>query len=107
MSGQDEDGDEVLCPMCLDELDITDKNFKPCTCGYQVSEHFFGHVADVTLLCRCAGFVGITSKKNAEESVLTAASLTAPRTTPSYPPIPKSACHFRRQRSRLLTFFDC
>lgn len=27
---------EELCPLCLEELDITDKNFKPCTCGYQI-----------------------------------------------------------------------
>lgn len=30
------DSEESLCPLCLDELDITDKSFKPCTCGYQV-----------------------------------------------------------------------
>ncbi len=28
--------EEDVCPLCLEELDITDKNFKPCTCGYQV-----------------------------------------------------------------------
>lgn len=25
------------CPLCAEELDATDKNFKPCKCGYQVS----------------------------------------------------------------------
>ena len=24
------------CPLCLEELDISDLNFKPCPCGYQV-----------------------------------------------------------------------
>jgi hypothetical protein len=40
MSHSPEEGDfeEDLCPLCLEELDITDKNFKPCTCGYQVSK---------------------------------------------------------------------
>jgi hypothetical protein len=31
-----EDTEDNLCPLCLEELDITDKNFKPCQCGYQV-----------------------------------------------------------------------
>ena len=35
---QDED---VECPLCLDTLDISDLNFKPCSCGYQVC-HFLG-----------------------------------------------------------------
>lgn len=25
------------CPLCLEEIDISDANFKPCPCGYQVS----------------------------------------------------------------------
>lgn len=29
--------DEVECPICTDVLDISDLNFKPCSCGYQVS----------------------------------------------------------------------
>ena len=32
----DEDEEEELCPLCVEELDITDKNFRPCPCGYQV-----------------------------------------------------------------------
>ena len=28
--------DELLCPLCMDELDVGDRNFKPCQCGYQV-----------------------------------------------------------------------
>lgn len=24
------------CPLCLEEMDISDLNFKPCACGYQV-----------------------------------------------------------------------
>lgn len=31
------DSDEDLdCPLCMEELDIADRNFRPCTCGYQV-----------------------------------------------------------------------
>jgi CCR4-NOT transcription complex subunit 4 len=29
--------DEIKeCPICFDDLDLTDKSFKPCKCGYQV-----------------------------------------------------------------------
>jgi hypothetical protein len=24
------------CPLCLEEMDVSDLNFKPCPCGYQV-----------------------------------------------------------------------
>lgn len=27
------------CPLCLEEMDLSDLNFKPCPCGYQVSFH--------------------------------------------------------------------
>lgn len=31
------DSDEDLdCPLCMEELDIADRSFRPCTCGYQV-----------------------------------------------------------------------
>lgn len=37
MSSTGDDGDEPSeCPLCLEELDATDRNFKPCKCGYQV-----------------------------------------------------------------------
>lgn len=47
----DEDND---CPLCLEEIDISDKYFKPCPCGYQV---FW------KLNPSCADSVGITSRK--------------------------------------------
>lgn len=28
--------EEPVCPLCLEELDLTDRHFKPCQCGYQV-----------------------------------------------------------------------
>ncbi|CDR95957.1 CCR4-NOT TRANSCRIPTION COMPLEX RELATED domain containing protein,putative [Babesia bigemina] len=28
--------DEMLCPLCMEVLDETDRNFYPCTCDYQV-----------------------------------------------------------------------
>eukprot|EP01114_Cavostelium_apophysatum_P013545 TRINITY_DN3302_c0_g1_i2.p1 TRINITY_DN3302_c0_g1~~TRINITY_DN3302_c0_g1_i2.p1 ORF type:complete len:1166 (-),score=378.20 TRINITY_DN3302_c0_g1_i2:30-3527(-) len=32
----DSDDEDSLCPLCMEELDITDKNFEPCPCGYQM-----------------------------------------------------------------------
>jgi hypothetical protein len=28
--------EDAECPLCLEEMDISDLNFKPCICGYQV-----------------------------------------------------------------------
>lgn len=33
----EEDEEETIeCPVCMEELDATDRQFKPCKCGYQV-----------------------------------------------------------------------
>ncbi|PQE21448.1 RNA recognition domain-containing protein [Rutstroemia sp. NJR-2017a BBW] len=29
------DEDEDTCPLCVEEFDLSDKNFQPCPCGYQ------------------------------------------------------------------------
>lgn len=34
----DDDEEEEVCPLCVEELDLTDKNFRPCPCGYQVRQ---------------------------------------------------------------------
>ena len=31
------DRDDDICPLCVEELDVDDKNFLPCPCGYRVS----------------------------------------------------------------------
>jgi hypothetical protein len=35
--------EDVDCPLCMEELDVTDKMFKPCECGYQVRIHAVMH----------------------------------------------------------------
>lgn len=46
--GQDtywsDDGDENECPLCLEEIDISDANFKPCPCGYQICRFCWHHI---------------------------------------------------------------
>jgi len=36
MSQSDDEEDEEHCPLCCETLDITDRNFFPCPCEYQV-----------------------------------------------------------------------
>ena len=59
--------DEASCPLCTEELDVTDIHFKPCPCGYQVSllqqpnpVSRTTSILTLSLVCyRCADFVGI------------------------------------------------
>ncbi|KAH8739993.1 Not4hp/Mot2p [Cryptosporidium ryanae] len=37
---------EVNCPLCMEEMDETDKNFYPCKCRYQICLWCFYHVRD-------------------------------------------------------------
>lgn len=30
------DKGEKTCPLCAEEMDLTDQHFNPCQCGYQV-----------------------------------------------------------------------
>jgi CCR4-NOT transcription complex subunit 4 len=36
MSCHDHDQNDYVCPLCCEELDISDRQFFPCKCGYQV-----------------------------------------------------------------------
>lgn len=38
------DEEEDLCPLCVEEMDIADKNFKPCPCGYQVCQFCYNNI---------------------------------------------------------------
>lgn len=38
-----EDEDD-FCPLCVEEMDITDKNFKPCPCGYQICQFCYNNI---------------------------------------------------------------
>ncbi|ORY31198.1 hypothetical protein BCR33DRAFT_660961 [Rhizoclosmatium globosum] len=48
-SEQDED---MECPLCMEEIDVTDKYFKPCPCGYQICRFCWNHIKeDLNGLC--------------------------------------------------------
>ncbi|GAA0141773.1 ubiquitin-protein ligase [Lithospermum erythrorhizon] len=39
--------DETRCPLCAEETDWTDQQFKPCKCGYQVCVWCWHHIMDM------------------------------------------------------------
>ncbi|OAA56031.1 Zinc finger, RING/FYVE/PHD-type [Cordyceps fumosorosea ARSEF 2679] len=38
------DEEEDVCPLCIEEFDLSDKNFRPCPCGYQVCQFCFNNI---------------------------------------------------------------
>lgn len=42
----DDEGEDVDCPLCLEEMDISDRNFKPCVCGYQICRFCWHHIKE-------------------------------------------------------------
>ena len=39
-----DDEEEDYCPLCIEPLDITDKNFFPCPCGYQICQFCYNNI---------------------------------------------------------------
>lgn len=35
---------EKTCPLCAEEMDLTDQQLKPCKCGYQVHTSFLIYI---------------------------------------------------------------
>ncbi|KAF7721798.1 transcriptional repressor proteinral negative regulator of transcription subunit 4 [Apophysomyces ossiformis] len=42
----DSDEEDYDCPLCMEELDIADRNFRPCTCGYQICRFCWHHIRE-------------------------------------------------------------
>ncbi|KAI8071432.1 RING/Ubox like zinc-binding domain-containing protein [Gongronella butleri] len=38
------DDDDMDCPLCMEELDIADRYFRPCPCGYQICRFCWHHI---------------------------------------------------------------
>ena len=34
------------CPLCMEDMDVTDKNFRPCKCGYQICLFCYNKIKD-------------------------------------------------------------
>lgn len=43
---EESNADEPECPLCLERLDLTERNFKPCKCGYQVCSFCWHHITE-------------------------------------------------------------
>ncbi|PFH50694.1 hypothetical protein AMATHDRAFT_176752, partial [Amanita thiersii Skay4041] len=42
----DDESEDAECPLCLEEMDISDLNFKPCVCGYQICRFCWHHIKE-------------------------------------------------------------
>ena len=38
-----DDEEDTHCPLCVEEMDVSDKNFIPCPCGYRVRQAILVH----------------------------------------------------------------
>ncbi len=36
----------VYSPLCIEEFDLSDRNFRPCPCGYQVCQFCFNNIKE-------------------------------------------------------------
>ncbi|EPE26655.1 RING/U-box [Glarea lozoyensis ATCC 20868] len=46
------DDEEETCPLCVEEFDLSDKNFRPCPCGYQICQFCFNNIkTNLNALC--------------------------------------------------------
>ncbi|KAJ3107757.1 transcriptional repressor general negative regulator of transcription subunit 4 [Phlyctochytrium planicorne] len=51
-TGYTSEDEDLECPLCMEEIDITDKYFKPCPCGYQICRFCWNHIKeDLNGLC--------------------------------------------------------
>ncbi|KAG2673680.1 hypothetical protein I3760_13G103000 [Carya illinoinensis] len=41
------DGGEKTCPLCAEEMDLTDQQLKPCKCGYEICVWCWHHILDM------------------------------------------------------------
>ncbi|THH09989.1 hypothetical protein EW145_g1632 [Phellinidium pouzarii] len=42
----DDEAEDAECPLCLEEMDVSDLNFKPCPCGYQICRFCWHHIKE-------------------------------------------------------------
>ncbi|KAK7206739.1 hypothetical protein BZA70DRAFT_113028 [Myxozyma melibiosi] len=67
------DDEEEVCPLCVEEFDISDKGFKPCPCGYQVCQFCYNNIRqNPQLNGRCPGCRRPYDDESVEYRVVTA-----------------------------------
>lgn len=40
-------GEKITCPLCTEEMDLTDRQLKPCKCGYDICVWCWNHIMDM------------------------------------------------------------
>ncbi|SGZ54540.1 CIC11C00000000813 [Sungouiella intermedia] len=67
------DEEVEYCPLCVEEMDISDKNFKPCPCGYQICQFCYNNIRqNPELNGRCPGCRRLYDDESVEYKTLTA-----------------------------------
>ncbi|KAG7662515.1 NOT4 [[Candida] subhashii] len=67
------DGEEEYCPLCVEEMDISDKNFKPCPCGYQICQFCYNNIKqNPELNGRCPGCRRLYDDESVEYKTISA-----------------------------------
>ncbi|KAI9287350.1 RING/Ubox like zinc-binding domain-containing protein, partial [Umbelopsis sp. AD052] len=59
------DVDDYDCPLCMEELDLSDRNFRPCPCGYQICRFCWHHIRE-NLNGRCPACRRLYSEQTVE-----------------------------------------
>ncbi|KAG0279043.1 transcriptional repressor general negative regulator of transcription subunit 4 [Linnemannia exigua] len=68
------DEEDYDCPLCMEELDISDRNFRPCPCGYQICRFCWHHIKE-NLNGRCPACRRVYSEETVEFIPITADEL--------------------------------
>ncbi|KAF9115080.1 transcriptional repressor proteinral negative regulator of transcription subunit 4 [Mortierella sp. AM989] len=66
--------DDFDCPLCMEELDISDRNFRPCPCGYQICRFCWHHIKE-DLNGRCPACRRVYSEETVEFTPISADEL--------------------------------
>ncbi|ODV79908.1 uncharacterized protein CANTADRAFT_5601 [Suhomyces tanzawaensis NRRL Y-17324] len=67
------DDEEEYCPLCVEEMDISDKNFKPCPCGYQICQFCYNNIRqNPELNGRCPGCRRLYDDESVEYKTISA-----------------------------------
>ncbi|KAG2176241.1 hypothetical protein INT43_005475 [Umbelopsis isabellina] len=59
------DVEDYDCPLCMEELDLSDRNFRPCPCGYQICRFCWHHIRE-NLNGRCPACRRVYSEQTVE-----------------------------------------
>ncbi|UZO14160.1 uncharacterized protein OCT59_005628 [Rhizophagus irregularis] len=67
--------EESQCPLCMEEMDLSDRNFRPCPCGYQICRFCWHHIQE-TCNGRCPACRRVYSEQTIEFKPISAEELT-------------------------------